>query len=127
MRTSQPRKLPSQALIQAYQEIADFTRKLCEKHCITVDEHIGSCCDKMYCEIALERAAQYGIKLEHVSANPCFLLNEHGCTVDPWLRSMCAVHVCDKCIYFNIRDYNKYFKLRGKVDKLEWEETKDEH
>jgi hypothetical protein len=120
------RKLPRKALIQAYQDIANFTRKLCEKHCITRDGHIGSCCDKMYCEIALERAAQYGIELKHVSQRPAFLLNDHGCTIDPWLRPMCAVHVCDKCIYFNIEDYNEYFRLRNKVDELEWKEHKDD-
>ena len=79
-----------------------------------------SCCDAMYCQMALELAAEIGEELKPTDHPRLPLMGPDGCIAPPHLRPLCTLHVC--CINglgFNPQDpawTKRYFKLRAKLE-----------
>ena len=81
-----------------------------------------SCCSPEYCDMAEENL--HGHDIPKRNRNNLFL-DVHGkCQIAPHHRPLCTLHVC--CIHnlgFKRGDESwtkKYFKLRGKICKLEY-------
>lgn len=80
-----------------YEEIARLTGPLCGKtaECAAFRDRPTRCCERKYCDatarFALER---YGITLEPTGHPDLLFMAEGGCVVPPYLRPICAVHVC---------------------------------
>ena len=81
-----------------------------------------SCCDPMYCDMAIEYAKEAGETLDFPGTHPHLaLMGPGGCTAPPHLRPCCTLHVC--CINSlgaNLHDLGwnkKYFRLRAKLEK----------
>lgn len=69
----------------------------------------------------------YGLELEHDPHRRLPLLGEHGCTAEPHLRPVCALHAC--CIAgmgYKTRGEHadqwtkRYFELREQIEEIEW-------
>lgn len=107
----------SEELKELYEEMSRLTKEQCLKDCTTLSGNIGSCCDKMYCEIALENAEKVGVPLIRREGNlPA--LGSDGCIVPPYLRPMCTMHVCDKSLRGG-SFFKSYFELRDKINAME--------
>jgi len=106
---------PDQKLKDMYQQIADLSKKQCESDCFKLDNHIGSCCSVMYCEIAKKLAEENGVKLETTDNPKLPFMGRDGCVVPPWLRPMCSIHICDKSL-LDAKFSKKYFSLREKME-----------
>lgn len=54
-----------------------------------------SCCSPEYCEIALKRAAEFGVTLTPTGHDKLPLMGAAGCVAPPHLRPLCTLHTCD--------------------------------
>jgi hypothetical protein len=112
-------------LIALYSEMAALTNQECAK-C----DPPYSCCDfygGYYCERAIEWAdVNWGVTLDRLAIVPNLpLMGLSGCTVEPHLRPICALHVCSVNMYGKKLDdepwTEKYFALRKRIEDLEEE------
>lgn len=124
----------SQELKDAWRAVADHTKPVCmnsggaweERRARGLCMNPGSCCDSMYCEIALETAAEMGEPLARTEHPTLPLMGPDGCSAPPHVRPMCSLHVC--CISslgFKPNDEEwteRYFQLREKAMRLTQEE-----
>jgi hypothetical protein len=125
-------------LVQLYAEMAELTRAKCgtEQSC-RVWNQSKRCCDKMYCDMAIQIAKEdWNVDLtpaedpvENHSGTITFLSKTKGCVVAPHFRPICTLHVCsinsvgiDKDTSFT----NQYFDLREQIDEIELNEFKAE-
>lgn len=116
-------KLPSQELRDLYAEIAGFTRPKCGKCRASYQ-----CCSPEYCDLAVTMAFRdYGIDLtlkkppQNGQRAP-YLDAEGVCQVEPWLRPLCAVHVCESHLWTDLKFHNAYMALRDRINDLQVEE-----
>lgn len=114
-------------IIAAYQELADFTGPVCGRTCSRFpSQGKYRCCSPEYCEYAAQYAKEdWQIELKPTGNPDLLFMGENGCTVPPHLRPMCTAHVCDiNGIGFlradPIKWTKEYFRLRAKVEKLEY-------
>ena len=124
----------SQELKDLWQQMADMTRPICmneggpweQRRAQGLCMNPGSCCDDMYCEIALQTAERMGEALERTSHPRLPLMGPAGCVAPPHVRPMCSLHVC--CISsvgFKTNDEEwtrKYFELRETVMRKTYDE-----
>ena len=107
-------------LITLYKDIADLTLEHCKQTC----KRMGSCCDPIYCHIAMQTAKEeYGLELQP-TGNAILLLDENGsCTAPYHVRQMCSFHSCDinSLGYFkgDPERTEKYFTIRDEIELLE--------
>jgi len=98
-----------------WQEMADLTLSKCKQHC----RKLGSCCDHMYCESAIDFAKKQGVEIKRDFGQP-LLIKDGKCKVPAHLRPMCTMHQCKiSSIGCDPKDpewTEKYFKLREKLD-----------
>ena len=102
--------------------MAELTAPLCAGEGKGACRVPHSCCDPMYCRMAIERAEELGEELVPVDIDAKLpLMGPTGCVAPPHLRPLCTLHFC--CINgmgFNAEDMawtEKYFKLRDKLEK----------
>jgi hypothetical protein len=113
----------NERLITLYKNIADITFQDCKVKC----RRLGSCCEPMYCEIAIAFAKDtYGIELEQ-TGNKIPLLRDGGtCVAEPHLRGMCSMHSCDiNSVGFfkgNPQLTNQYFEVRDEIESIEMQD-----
>ncbi len=98
----------------AYAAIAAFTRPFCMRQCGR-----GICCAPRYCDLAERRAAEFGLSLPRQAHPSLKYMGEEGCIVPPYLRPLCAVHVCEYELHLNPGFGRGYRSLREKVVALE--------
>ena len=98
----------------AYAAIAAFTRPFCMRQCGR-----GTCCAARYCDLAEHRAAEFGVRLPHQAHDTLKFMGAEGCVVPPYLRPLCAVHVCEYELHQNPGFERAYRSLREKVVALE--------
>jgi hypothetical protein len=114
-------------LINLYQEMADLT----SPECSTVCKIPHSCCDDMYCGLAKERADELGVEVKPTGHPTLPFMGPNGCTIAPYLRPLCTFHTCAiNSMGFKIADpkwTRKYFSLRDKIEKMEYENWKTSH
>lgn len=108
-------------LKQVYTDLANLTLEEC-KNC----SRPYSCCSKDYCEFTLSYAKEeYGISLPLTTNKSLPLMGLNGCTVEPYLRPLCTLHTCEIYAYgekiSNAQWTKKYFHLREKINKLEFQ------
>ena len=98
-------------------EMAELTFSKCKEHC----HNLGSCCEDMYCNLAIEYAEDKGVNLVKELGHFPFIKNGK-CLVPPHLRPICTVHQCKiSSLGFDPKDpewTKKYFELREKIDEL---------
>jgi hypothetical protein len=111
-------KTVTKAEIDLYQKVADLTKPKCGACRVP-----NSCCDSMYCDLATDRAKELGVELKPTGfANKKNLLymSETGCVVPPYLRPLCAVHVCENHYMSDQKFAKEYFALREQLEEIEW-------
>jgi hypothetical protein len=84
-----------------------------------------SCCSQLYCSLAEEWAAEFGITLEGTDYHPNLkFMGPDGCTVPPHLRPSCTLHTCAiNGLGFKPKDTvwtSKYFELRDQITEIEY-------
>ncbi len=104
--------------VEIFSEIATLTKEHCDKTCI----RMGSCCEALYCHIAIEEAAEDGVVLE-VQDGPLPLMKDGQCLAQPHHRVLCSLHQCDISGVGVFRGDTertiKYFKLRQEAEEAE--------
>lgn len=108
-------------LDQLYIDIASLTAPRCASCTVS-----HSCCEALYCELAIEAAAKRGVTLERTDHPKLPLMGPNGCTAVPYFRPICAVHVCERHYAADVLFGQKYFALRDKITEMEWELDLDE-
>ena len=110
-------------LKQKYVEMAKLTRPKCgECRCPL------SCCSPEYCYLTKSYAEdEWDVELEesgHKNAKNLPFMGPDGCIVEPHLRPLCTIHVCEQH-YMKDKHFNDtYFALRAELGGLEWEREK---
>ena len=98
-------------VIRLSKEMYELTRPKCGECHLPF-----SCCDKRYCELAIEYAKEnWGIELAPTDNNELPLLGPDGCIAAPHLRPVCTVHVCERSYLSDAEYIEKYFDLRDKL------------
>lgn len=102
------------------QEMSNITAPECASSCRVPH----TCCDNLYCEIALHYAKRtYGIELKATGEHPTLpFMSATGCVVEPYLRPICTVHTCAVQSVGqkqNDPEWNEhYYQLRNEIDDL---------
>ncbi len=104
-------------LKRKYEEIAELTRPKCLGEC----PEPGRCCTPAYCDLAELRAKEYGRAFPYQGHPTLKFLGEQGCVVPPYLRPLCAVHVCEIHLLNGDAYSEEYFEIREEVCELEEE------
>lgn len=81
-----------------YQKIADLTSPSCHNGTAECSQFSGNkhrCCQAKYCELARRFAKEkYNVDLQDTGNPDLPFMSETGCTTSPYLRPICAMHVC---------------------------------
>jgi len=117
---------PDQTMKDLFQQMADLSKSQCEKDCFKIRGHIGGCCDKMYCDIAIKHAAENGLVIEPTGNPNLPCMGEAGCVAPAWARPMCSLHICDKSL-FDEEFRGKYFTLREQIDAYQDKLYQEQH
>ena len=112
-------------IIEKYQEMSDLTWPKC-RDCPSKLGAFG-CCNRTACEITLSWARErWGVdlrdKFKDKQKIPFQGKNGH-CMIEPHLRPHCTVYTCKIHAFGADPDTDwtkKYWKLRNKIDDLEW-------
>jgi len=104
-----------------YRKVAEITKPKCAGEGLGACRPKQSCCDGLYCDLAEERASHFGITLQTTDNQKLKYMGPEGCTVDAYLRPICAIHVCERAYTLDQEFANKYFALREEIDLLEWD------
>lgn len=109
-----------------YQKIADLTSSSCQNGTDECAQFAGNkyrCCEKQYCEEARRFAKEkYGIDLQETGNPDLPFMGEHGCSVEPYLRPICAMHVCTVSwaakshVEHDDRKFAEYRELRKQIE-----------
>lgn len=111
--------LPNEKLRNLYQEIASLTRPKCGQ-CLVP----WQCCAPEHCDMVRQYAwEEYEIRLAIVDENARLpYLNPDGtCSVEPWLRPICAVHVCERHFWKDLDFCKRYSELREQIEIADFE------
>lgn len=75
-----------------------------------------SCCSPEYCELSIEYAKdEWGVELVVTGHPDLPLMGSAGCVVEPHLRPICTVHVCENHLW-NLEFRDRYFLLRAQLN-----------
>lgn len=96
---------PDERLKYMFKEMAELTKNACLKGCIT---GLGSCCSEDYCNLAKKNAREHGLDIKDTRCSS-------GCLVEPWLRPICTVHICERLYMFDNEFAEEYFNLREEI------------
>lgn len=109
----------TEELKQKYAEIAEYVKSFCTKlRCLPYNaEKLGLCCNNMMCQMAVQEAEMFGVKLE-LPEGETFIKGSE-CSVPPHIRRLCSVHACDRLQLFAPEFMEKYLKLRSEICELE--------
>ena len=102
-------------LKRKYAEIAEFTRPKCLGEC----PEPGACCRRPYCLLAGARAAEFGMNPATQAHAELPFMGADGCVLPPYLRPLCAVHVCEVHLLGESSYAKAYFAMREEVCALE--------
>lgn len=101
-----------------YQRMADLTRAKCGD-CPTTGK--VTCCSPEYGEMTIQIAERQGLTLARTGNPKCDLLGPNGCTAEPWLRPLCALHICEKLLMTDPAFCDQYYPLRTQINVLEYQ------
>ena len=109
-----------QLLIALYASLAAHT----EPECATACRRPLSCCEAMYCELAVDFAQRYWRVDLQPGWHPALpLMGTDGCTAAPHLRPICTAHTCDVCEHGakpgDEAWTKRYRELRDAIEELE--------
>lgn len=94
---------------ELWQEMANHTLMKCKETC----RHLGSCCSKEYCEIAIKNMMDAGESV------PSPVVQNGRCVIPPHFRLICSLHQCKiaglGCDPKDLPWTEKYFDLREKL------------
>lgn len=101
--------------------MADLTAPECASVC----KIPHSCCSPEYCDMAEDRAKEFGVSLPVQTHSTLKYMGPNGCTVPPYLRPLCTLHTCAiNSFGFKPGDEEftkKYFYLRTIIEDKEYE------
>lgn len=107
-------------LIDLYKKMYELTLPECKKCRVPL-----SCCSPEYCDMAEGYAKEeWGVELKPLENRSLKFLDDDGCIVPPHLRPMCTMHTCGiggMGTSGNIKWDQEYWKLRDKINELEYE------
>jgi hypothetical protein len=110
-------------LIAAYKQMSELTAPLCGK-CPRMQQAVNRCCDKRYCEMAIQIAKKdWGVTLKPTGHSIIPLMGPDGCTAEPHFRPLCTLHNCQINAFgytLNSKWDKKYFDLRSKINTLQF-------
>jgi hypothetical protein len=98
---------PDQKLKDLYTKMAELTKTVCLSECL--GGRVGSCCSPEYCQMAIDFAKENDIELTETK-------NAKGCLVEPWLRPLCTLHICERILMRDVDFASKYFDLRDEIN-----------
>lgn len=105
-------------LERLYSEIAELTLSECKKNC----NALGSCCEPVYCELAMVAAREAGVELQPTT-NKLPMFDGEKCIAPPHFRKLCSAHNCDinavGSFRYSSTATDRYFELRERIDILE--------
>lgn len=107
-------------LKELYEKMAALTKPKCMGSCVLPN----SCCERVYCEDAEKYAKEKGFTFQEThypTKRNLKFMSEKGCIIPPWLRPICAVHVCENQLMRDVKFGEKYFELRSELNDLEYE------
>ncbi len=102
-------------LERKYRQIAEMTQPWCLEQC----PEPGGCCAPQYCDLAEMRAGEFGVTLPEQVHPTLKFMGASGCIVPPFLRPLCAVHVCESQLREDPGFAQGYQALREEVCSLE--------
>lgn len=111
-------------MIELYQQMYALTEPECANCRIAY-----SCCSPEYCDLAIERAAEFGVTLMPTGHDKLPLMGAAGCIAAPHLRPLCTLHTCDMSGLGYKQDdplgewNDTYFNLRDQINDLEFERS----
>jgi hypothetical protein len=114
--------VPNTKIIELYAIMAAITEPLCGKTCSTrPPKSPYRCCSPEYCDFAAQYAKEeFNITLQATGNTELRFMGPNGCTVDPYLRPMCTMHVCDVNAFGFLRSdltfMEIYDNLRAKIN-----------
>lgn len=113
-----------QRLIDLYKKMYDHTRLKCHPPRCKLYNTPMRCCSPEYCDAAIRHAKDiWNVDLKVTDHKELPLMGPEGCIAEPHLRSICTVHDCMiNSLGFDPVDTKwtkTYFRLRGKINKLE--------
>jgi hypothetical protein len=116
-------------VIHLYQQMAEHTQPKCAQGCRSGPPLAFSCCDPMYCDMAIKYAKQcWDTTLEVTGHHRLPLMGPNGCTAAPHLRPLCTVHNCSinalACDPDDPEWTDEYFKLRDSIEEAEYKRGK---
>lgn len=75
------------------------------------------CCHESHCEVTRQFALEeFGVTLEPTGHPTLPFMGEKGCVVEPYLRPICAVHVCENHLMAFGDWVDEYWKLRETLE-----------
>lgn len=116
---------------QLYEQIATLTKPRCA-NCVV--GHPYNCCSAFYCDFTDRFAKHCGVELEaspdqiaDSTGKVMKFMSKTGCIVEPYMRPLCSVHVCEGHLIGTCSDgcdetfNDEYWDLRQKVNELDLE------
>ena len=88
--------------------------KLTQEKCSSCNP---TCCNDNQCDFTKQIAKEtWG-----VDSGKAPYMTDSGCSIDPHLRQLCTLHICEKHYMLDPVFNKRYFKLRDKITILEFE------
>ena len=94
-----------------YEQMVNLTKPKCGK----CNVPHGCCSREHYEEVKSYAKKEYDILLEPTIHPTLPFMGTNGCIVEPYLRPICSVHVCEKWYMTDLEFREKYFDLREQI------------
>ena len=107
------------------EELAEHTEQEC-RNCRGMGEF--RCCDRIYCEQAMELASHDGIELKPTGHLTLPMMGSDGCIAHPAYRPICTAHQCGiSSVGFAVSQEwtDEYFRLRESFEEALWEDLEE--
>lgn len=98
-----------------YVEIAELTKPKCGQCRVPYQ-----CCQPDVCELIALCAKEDGIDLPRTDHPTLPFMGPEGCTLEPFQRPLCAVHVCENHLWEPVF-YEEYMVLRARITEKEYD------
>ena len=99
-------------LKEVFAELAEHTRPKCASCRVP-----HACCTAAQCEMTKQIALEeFGVELEYTDHPTLPFMTPSGCAVEPHLRPICSVHVCDQHFGKDEAWEAKYWALRQRAE-----------
>lgn len=112
----------TEELIALYAQLHEHTFRVCSGEHPQGCAKPFSCCVASACERVMENALwEWEVRLPRTNHPTLPLMGPDGCTVPPYLRSLCTVHACPVGILGALPEdwLDEYWGIRRRIEELE--------